>query len=321
MFSSIIVECIFLIVIVTAMYLFISRRVIKPIREIRLGAIKFLEGDLSHRFSVHGSDEVKALASTMNQMAAELQRKIDRLKEIEDMRREFVANVSHELKTPVASIQGFAETLRDGAISDPEKAKQFLEIVAAHAGRLSAIIEDLLQLSRIEQEAENPQIIFERHSIKIVLEAAKTVCDSKALEKNIILEVKCDDGLTENINSVLLEQAVSNLIDNAIKYSEKNSVVKIEASSEGKNIRIEVKDSGCGIPKEHLPRIFDRFYRVDKGRSRKLGGTGLGLAIVKHIAQVHGGYVSVESTVDQGSTFVIHIPSEHISKREMEMSD
>ena len=272
---------------------------------------------------------------------------ITRLKVLENVRRDFVANVSHELKTPITSIKGFVETLREGAIDFPEDRMRFLDIIARHADRLNAIIEDLLSLSRIEQEAEREQIALEEGSIKEVLDSAILVCAGKAHEKQIQIDLACDESLKAKINLPLLEQAVVNLIDNAIKYSEPESAVRIEAARTGTEsvalpvkgmegtapsaagmegaapsaaamegaalsksgeIVIKVRDWGCGIPKEHLTRIFERFYRVDKARSRKLGGTGLGLAIVKHIVHAHGGRILVESAPAKGSTFSIYLP-------------
>jgi two-component system phosphate regulon sensor histidine kinase PhoR len=141
-----------------------------------------------------------------------------------------------------------------------------------------------------------------------VLQAARQVCEAKAAAKHISLEVTCPDALRANLNAPLLEQALVNLIDNAVKFSPAHSTVRVEAQETGGEIVIRVMDQGGGIPPEHLDRIFERFYRIDAGRSRKVGGTGLGLAIVKHIAQAHGGRVTVESTPGPGSTFALHLP-------------
>ncbi len=233
---------------------------------------------------------------------------VTRLKKLEKVRRDFVANVSHELRTPVTSIKGFVETLLDGAMHNPQELQRFLQIVAMQTDRLNAIIEDLLTLSRIEQEAEKAEIALAPGSIKNVLETAIEVCRLKASNKNINMELSCDEKLLAPINPPLLEQAVINLIDNAIKYSTPGQTVHLEADRAEDEVRIQVRDHGCGIGREHLPRIFERFYRVDKARSRTLGGTGLGLAIVKHIAQAHGGRASVESTLGAGSAFFIHLP-------------
>ncbi|MEW5800769.1 MAG: two-component system histidine kinase PnpS [bacterium] len=238
---------------------------------------------------------------------------ITRLKVLENIRRDFVANVSHELKTPITSIKGFVETLRDGAVNSPDDRMKFLDIIARHADRLNAIIDDLLSLSRIEQEAEREQIALEEGRIKDALDSAILVCTSKADEKGIRIDLACDQDLKAMINPPLLEQAVVNLIDNAIKYSGSGSTIKIEAARIAEETVIKVRDWGCGIPQDHLQRIFERFYRVDKARSRKLGGTGLGLAIVKHIVHAHGGRILVESTPGQGSTFSICLPIKNTS--------
>jgi two-component system phosphate regulon sensor histidine kinase PhoR len=245
---------------------------------------------------------------------------ISRLRAVETIRRDFVANVSHELKTPITSIKGFLETLRDGALQDPENAERFLNIVIKHADRLSLIIEDLLSLSRIERDAEKGEITLEQGSLNEVFEAVEKTCREKAQLKNIKLEYAIDQGLVAEINPTLLEQAVVNLIDNAVKYSEPESAVQVEAHATADEIVIEVRDHGCGIPRDHLTRIFERFYRVDKARSRKVGGTGLGLAIVRHIVLAHRGHINVESSVGHGSTFSIHLPAWRLQPRAGETS-
>ncbi len=233
---------------------------------------------------------------------------VTRLHRLETVRRDFVANVSHELKTPITSIKGFVETLLDGAVKNPEDAERFLKIVARQTDRLNAIIEDILTLSRMEDQTEKDRIQLEKGKVKDILKSAVQLCELKAKEKGIAVDLSCDDAVMARMNGPLLEQAVVNLIDNAIKYSEAGKEVKVEANQGETEVLIHVRDQGCGIDKEHLPRIFERFYRVDKARSRKLGGTGLGLAIVKHITLAHGGNVTIESTPGQGSTFTIHLP-------------
>lgn len=234
---------------------------------------------------------------------------ITRLKRLESIRRDFVANVTHELKTPITSIKGSAETLADGAFEDEHSRDKFLSIILRQTDRLSAIIDDLLTLSRIEQGEDKASIDLETTHIRAVLEQVKLEMSGKAAEKNISLTFKCEKSFEARINSNLLEQALANLVDNAIKYTNKDGNVEVTADLEGNDLIISVRDNGIGIPTEHLPRLFERFYRVDKARSRKDGGTGLGLAIVKHIAGAHGGKVEVASTPGVGSTFTIIIPA------------
>ena len=235
---------------------------------------------------------------------------VSNYRRLENIRRDFVANVSHELKTPITSIKGFVETLLDGAMHDPEDAQRFLKIIARQADRLHAIIDDLLRLSRIEQSEESSDIPLEVAPLRPVLENAVHDCQPRAAERAIVIELSCDEHLTARINAPLLEQAVLNLLDNAIKYSGDEGRIVVSAVAQGGHAVVAVRDQGCGIPAEHLPRIFERFYRVDKARSRKLGGTGLGLAIVKHIVNVHQGRVTVESALGRGSTFSIFLPLE-----------
>lgn len=233
---------------------------------------------------------------------------VTRLRKLENIRREFVANVSHEIKTPITAISGFVETLRAGSINNLKDAERFLAIIMKHVNRLNTIIEDLLSLSRIEEKAENEEIELTAGGVKDVLKTAIQLCEVKAASKRIHLELSCNGGITAKINHPLLEQAVVNLLDNAIKYSNEGGIIRIKAEQTDDETVISVSDQGCGIDKEHLSRLFERFYRVDKARSRKLGGTGLGLAIVKHIVQAHRGRVSVDSTPGQGSIFTIYLP-------------
>lgn len=234
---------------------------------------------------------------------------VTRLRRLENVRREFVANVSHELKTPITSIQGFIETILEGNVDNPEDERRFLAIIARQADRLSTIVEDLLNLSRLEREEESREIALELQPVQPVLENAIQSCQLRASEHNIGIELNCDASLEAPINAPLLEEAVINLIDNAIKYSGTSEPIQVDAEING-NLMIHVRDRGRGIAEDQLPRVFERFYRVDKARSRKLGGSGLGLAIVKHIAGAHGGSVSSDSRPEEGSTFTIHIPIE-----------
>ncbi len=233
---------------------------------------------------------------------------VTRIRRLENIRRDFVANVSHEIKTPLTSIKAYVETLLDGAMNRPDDATRFLEIIARQADRLNAITEDLLTLARIEQSGKEHEILMRDVKVTDIMQAAGQTCKMKAAEKNIQLIFDCDESLHASLNPQLIEQALVNLVENAIKYSEPKSAVNISANIAGHRLTIAVRDEGGGIAKEHHGRLFERFYRVDKARSRKLGGTGLGLAIVKHISKLHGGDVSVDSAPGKGSAFLINLP-------------
>ncbi|MCX6834323.1 MAG: ATP-binding protein [candidate division Zixibacteria bacterium] len=233
---------------------------------------------------------------------------ITRLKQLERVRQDFVANVSHELKTPITAIRGSVETLLDGALADAENGPRFLGIIDKQSARLSSLVDDLLSLARIEEQASQGAVQLTSMAVGDVLSAAVAACQEQAARKRIALGASCDPTLTAGINPRQLEQALINLISNAIQYSDDVRTVRVSAEAVGDEIRLSVADQGCGIEAKHLPRIFERFYRVDSARSRATGGTGLGLSIVKHVALAHGGRVDVTSTLGQGSTFMIAIP-------------
>jgi two-component system phosphate regulon sensor histidine kinase PhoR len=233
---------------------------------------------------------------------------VTRLRRLENVRREFVANVSHELKTPVTSIKGFVDTLREGGVDDPADVRRFLDIVARQSDRLQAIIEDLLRLSRLEQgdaDAFGKPGIYPLCS---VLAAAAMNCQPLADARRSRIRVSCPGDLEARMEPQLLEQALVNLVDNALKYNDEGTNVSVSAVAADGEVEIRVADDGRGIEARHLPHLFERFYRVDKARSRQQGGTGLGLAIVKHILNFHEGSVRVESVVGEGSVFVLRLP-------------
>ncbi len=239
---------------------------------------------------------------------------ITRLKRLERIRKDFVANVSHELKTPVTSIQGFIETLKDGALDDKAAARRFLDIMEQQSARLSAIIGDLLTISRLEQEGAS-EIAKEPTSVETLFADAVNLCAEDARKKRTGIETECPPGLTWNVNGGLIEQALVNLVQNAVKYSPEGARVRVRAAADTAgsggpgHLLITVSDNGPGIPERYQERIFERFYRIDKGRSRDQGGTGLGLSIVRHIALAHGGTVSLESAEGRGSAFTISLPA------------
>lgn len=233
---------------------------------------------------------------------------ITKLKQLERVREDFVANVSHELKTPLTSIKGFIETLKNGAIENKEVAYKFLGIVDDEVNRLNVLIEDLLLLSKIEDKKH--EVNKEFFGIDEVVDEVFDMLSRQALLKNINLIDEIEDNLPNVYgNYNYFKQMIMNLVDNGIKYTQNGGEVRILAYAEKENIIIKVKDNGMGIDKEHYSRLFERFYRVDKARSRQVGGTGLGLAIVKHIVLLFNGSISVESEIGKGSTFTIAIPT------------
>ncbi|MFH0996490.1 MAG: ATP-binding protein [Pseudomonadota bacterium] len=233
---------------------------------------------------------------------------VTRLRRLENMRKDFAANVSHEIKTPLTAIKGFVETLKTGAMNHPEEAARFLGIIEKHTNRLNAIIDDLMKLSLIEQKTDKKEILLENRPLLPILQSARQVCQSMADEKAIQILLSCEETLSIHLNAALIEQAFVNLLDNAVKYSGTGGSIEIEVQQIDAEVAILFRDHGIGIASEHLPRLFERFYRADPSRSRKLGGTGLGLAIVKHIVNAHAGRITVESSPGKGSEFVVHIP-------------
>lgn len=230
---------------------------------------------------------------------------ITRLERLERVRQEFLSNVSHELRTPLTSIITFAETLQDGALEKEEDARRFVQIIGRNAGRMRSLIEDIMELSAIESGALGLEV-REARLHQLVRETFNALA-SKAEGCGVTLVNEVGVGATVRADPRRLEQMLINLVENAIKFSRRGGEVRVRHERDGRD-HISVEDEGEGISAEHLPRIFERFYRVDRARSRELGGTGLGLAIVKHLARAHGGEVGVRSTLNEGTTFTIELP-------------
>ncbi len=228
-------------------------------------------------------------------------------KKVEKIKRDFVSNVSHELRTPLANIKGYTETLLDGAIEDRETARSFLRIIEKHTARMTRLIDDLLILSSLETQEMpiSPSSIDMADVVSSVIQGLKKQAEDKGIELSLELS---SPSLPVRADKERMEQVLINLIDNAIKYTPEGGKVKVSARKEDSKIRVDVEDTGIGIPAKDIPRIFERFYRVDKARSRELGGTGLGLAIVKHIILSHRGKVWVTSEVGKGSRFSFTLP-------------
>jgi two-component system, OmpR family, phosphate regulon sensor histidine kinase PhoR len=261
------------------------------------------DGDVGQRVSVASKDEISDLARAINDMAEKLGNDIIRLKKLERVRSEFLGNVSHELRTPIFSLQGFLETLLDGAIEDPAVNREFLEKAHKHAQRLNVLLNDLIEISRIE--SGDMKLSFRFFPILEFLRSMRDEMAPQAEKKGVALTVLPEIDPEELVygDRERLKQVMINLVDNAIKYTDSGGSVAIAVRNEGGRCAVSVADTGIGIPAEHHSRIFERFYRVDKDRSRDVGGTGLGLAIVKHIVEAHGGVMKVESVPGRGSTF------------------
>jgi two-component system phosphate regulon sensor histidine kinase PhoR len=232
---------------------------------------------------------------------------ITHLRRLERMRQEFVANVSHELKTPLASIKVMVETLLDGALDDPEHNVAFLERVRESAERLDRLVQDLLTLNRIQSGAEVMEIR------PVPMDAVMDLCvgryEHRARAKHLALKAEPPPAPVHALaDEDALDHILDNLVDNAVKYTPEGGRVTLRWSAVGPDVLIEVEDTGVGIPAKDLPRVFERFYRVDRARSRELGGTGLGLSIVKHLTQALGGRIDAKSTVGQGTTFTLCLP-------------
>jgi two-component system phosphate regulon sensor histidine kinase PhoR len=282
-----------------------SRRITKPILDIAEAAHAIRDGELSRRIPVTTRDEIATLASSINDMATKLGNDITQLRKLERVRSEFLGNVSHELRTPIFSLQGFLETLLDGAVDDPSVNRDFLEKAHKHAGRLNALLNDLIEISRIE--SGEMKMSFRFMPLAELLKEVSDEMASAASKKNLSLTMDTGDCADDMVyaDRERLKQVMINLLDNAIKYTEPGGTITVRTRREGtEGVRVEVADTGSGISGEHIGRIFERFYRVDKDRSRDVGGTGLGLAIVKHIVEAHGGNIRVESIIGRGSTFM-----------------
>jgi two-component system phosphate regulon sensor histidine kinase PhoR len=281
----------------------VSKRIARPVLEIARTAQSIKSGDLERRAPVRSRDEIGTLATAINEMAETLNKDIARMRTLEHVRREFLGNVSHELRTPIFAVQGFLETLMDGAVDDPIVNREFLKKAHTHAVRLNALLSDLIEISRIESGDMKmsfryfPVVEFVRQ----VAEEMRPQAEKKGTKLSVEQEVPGETDVYGDRDR--LKQVMVNLVDNALKYTEAGGSVTCRVVGDAQSCTISVQDTGCGIAKEHQGRIFERFYRVDRDRSREVGGTGLGLAIVKHIVEAHGGTVALSSAVGKGSTF------------------
>ena len=293
--------CVLLIIFIVS--LFVSKFVTNPMNRI-VGAIKEIRaGNLDARIEVKTEDETALVAKAINELVEKLKSDIVELKKLEKVRSQFLGNVSHELRTPIFSIQGYLETLERGAIDDKSVNRVFLEKARANLERLNALLEDLISISQIESgEMKMSLRYFEVNEfLDSICKEYESVAEKRKVKLSLKLGTSNEDMMYGDRDR--LRQVMYNLISNAINYNKENGEVIVASEKTDGEIRISVKDTGIGIPPEHIQRIFERFYRVDTNRSRELGGTGLGLAIVKHIIEAHNTTIEVKSEIGKGSLF------------------
>jgi two-component system phosphate regulon sensor histidine kinase PhoR len=283
----------------------LAKRITVPVSQMVDVAEAMRAGQYERKVVNLPSDELGRLGDTLNRLGSELTGKIDELHRLENVRRDFVANVSHEIKTPLTSIKGYVETLIGGAIDDAEHRDRFLEKIDRNATRLTNLVQDILSLARIEAAEDQLKATPVEWNQLVASVVARH--EDAAHAKRITLKVDAQPHVVALGDKEAMIQVLENLLSNAIKYTPDGGRVVVSLAMKASWAKLEVEDSGIGIPKEHLDRIFERFYRVDKARSRELGGTGLGLSIVKHLVQAMGGEVGVESTVGSGTRFYVRL--------------
>lgn len=315
--TRVILGSLVVILLSAALSMWYARRLVKPIRGLMPHVTR--EGGLEFYNTANAAEppeELKELAETIDAIARKQRLDLEARQRLERMRSEFLANVSHELRTPIFAVQGFIETLLDGAIDDPAVNRKFLERARSQADRLNNLLSDLIDISRIESGEMRMQ--FRMFDLQPLLreftQEMQPLARAKGIELYFTGNVLPHHEADVYADKDRIKQILVNLVDNAIKYSEGSSAIKIEllnAEPDAKHVTVRVTDTGIGIAREHLPRLFERFYRVDKDRARSSpGGTGLGLAIVKHITEAHLGKISVTSELGKGSTFAFTLGKE-----------
>lgn len=285
----------------------IAKRITRPLTEIIQASSEIKSGNYDKEIIVREDNELGELGRTLNAMSAKLKDDIKQLNKVQEIRKDFVANASHELRTPISSVRGYIETLLDGAYHDEEVSKKFLERAHSNILRLENIVNDMLDLSRLESRDQSLSLRY----FNVEQSLRNIVADFEEVARRKNLDLACTVNLPLDFKFIAdpyqFDKAVLNLVENAVKYTEKGRV-DVRAKFENKKLVVEVEDTGNGIKQEDTERIFERFYRVDRGRSREQGGSGLGLAIVKHVMEIHKGTVRLESEVGKGSRFILTFP-------------
>ncbi len=301
--STIVTVGVIVLLFITAISFFISRQVSRPMVRIARSAERIRAGNLDEQIPIRSDDEVGQFARAVNELVEKLKTDIVQLRRLERVRSEFLANVSHELRTPIFAIQGMLETLLNGAIDDRSVNRTFVEKAQSNAERLNALLVDLINISQIESGEMRMSFRYFRLNdfLRTVVQEFQSIAEQKQV--TLSLQTETDESAEVYGDRERLRQVMDNLIENAIKYNKDAGTVIVKSVDKNTEAEIMVADTGVGIAAEHLPRIFERFYRVDKNRSHEVGGTGLGLAIVKHIVEAHDSTIEVTSTPGGGSTF------------------
>jgi signal transduction histidine kinase len=287
------------LLIASGITLIVSKKLASPLLEMENATREISKGNLDTRVTVHSNDEIGLLAKAINELSEEIKR-------YRDYRREFFANISHELKTPITYLKGYAKVLKNGQFQSQQEQEQYLEIIEAEADRLSSLVNDLFELSKLEEG--KIRLEFQEVDLSEVIENVLVRASVNAQEKGLLMFFHKNEVVPAIMGDGLrLEQVLTNLIENAIRYTERGSV-EIDLSHNKNDVIVTILDTGIGISTEELPFIFERFYRVEKSRSRHHGGTGLGLSIAKQLVNLHEGTISVKSELGKGTVFKIAFP-------------
>lgn len=295
------------IILATVLSMFVSRKLIRPLGKMEETARHIAEGEFGRQIEVTSEDEVGRLSRSFNRMSTQLKDKIEAIEKLDRLRQELISDVSHELRTPLTVIQGFSEAVLDGLVKSKEQEQLYLRNIIDESERLRRLVDDLLDLKGMEsaQTFKEMEYVVLNKLVQITVERLRQMADSK--EINLTLTIP-EQTIIVWGNIDRLKQVLTNLLDNAIKHSEAGGTVRVLLGMENNDAFISVKNSGPGIPWEELDNIWERFYKVDKSRSRRGTGTGLGLSIVKKIVEMHGGRVAAESEPRQGAVFTVHLP-------------
>ena len=305
--SLLIVISLFSLLISLSVSYVVARGIASSVEQLTEGALALAEGDLSVRLNGSTKDEVAGLARALNTMAQELERSFRRQAELEQARNDLVASVSHDLRTPLASMRAMVEAIGDGVVTDQPTVRRYCKSLEGEVERLSQLIDDLFELSRLDSGSRSLRLVPNSvdEILSMTLDSMKAQAEGQELDLRARLETEAGSVMAD---THMIQRALCNLIQNAIRHTPPDGTILVEAHDQGQMVRIDVIDTGQGIPAPEIEKVFDRFYRGEKSRSREFGGAGLGLAIAKGIVEAHGGKIWVESGIGAGSRFSFSLP-------------